>query len=197
MRGLWKWVSLALGAMIVCTPSWAEQSADSASARQIDQIISEIQVALIKVQNEAAANSLPALASVSLELETELAYGAGGELNLYVISADGTVEKENVQRVALTLVPPKPYSEEPIASGQISESLSTAILAVAKGVANAQKRKPPLTLSKLEAEIRFLVKAAGGGGIKIELLPITAGLKGDIRKSTTQTIIITLEAGGK
>jgi hypothetical protein len=184
--------------MIVCSPSWAQQSqADTASARQIDQIVYEIQIALLKVQNEAAASSLPELGSVSLELETELAYGAGGELNLYVISADGTVEKENVQRVALTLVPPKPYSEAPIASGQISESLSTAILAVAKGIANARKRKPPLTLSKLEAEIRFLVKAAGGAGLKIELLPITAGLKGDIRKSATQTIIVTFEAGGK
>jgi hypothetical protein len=199
MHGRWKLVSVVLFLVIVWTPSRAEQSeqADSSSARQIDQILSEIQVALLKVQNEAVASSLPQLASVLVDLETEFAYDAGGELKLYVISIDGTVKHENVQRVALTLIPPKPYSEEPIASGQISESLSSAILAAAKGITNARKRTPPLTLSKLDASIKFVVKAVGGAGIKVDLLPITAGIKGDISKAAIQTITVTFEGAGK
>lgn len=200
MHRFWKVLSIVLfGTVVGYAPSQAQQSkpADNGSARQIDQVLSEIQVALLKVQNEAAAGSLPKLASVSLELEAEFAYGAGGELNLYVVSIGGTVENENAQRIKLTLAPPKPYSEQPIASGQMSESLSTAILAAAKGIANTQRRKPPLVLSKLEAEIRFVVKVTGEGGIKAELLPITAALKGEIKKSAIQTVTVTFEVAEK
>jgi len=197
----WKALRLAMFAAIVVCPAAAgaepASSAEAASARQIDQVLTEIQVALLKVQNEAAAQTLPKLANVSLELETEFEYGAGGELNLYVVELGAKREHQNTQRVALTLVPPKPYSEQPIASGKISESLSTAILAAAKGIGKAKSRKPPLVLSKLEAEIKFVVKTSGEGGIRVEILPITAGLKGEISKTATQTLTVTFEASDK
>jgi hypothetical protein len=187
---------VVMGVMTCIVPVGAQQSkpADGGSARQIDQVLSEIQVALLKVQNDAANNDLPKLASVTLELEAEFAQSAAGELNLYVISIGGNVESENTQHVTLSLVPPQAYSEQPVASGQVSESLSTAIIAAAKGVASARRRKPPLVLSKLEAEIRFVVKTVGEGGIKTELLPITASLKGEIKKSAVQVIKVTFES---
>ena len=192
------WIGV-FGITILFAPAFttSSQAASTASARQIDQVLLEIQRALLKVQTEAASRSLPILSSVSLELETEVAYGANGELDLYVVSIGGTTENQSVQRVSLKLVPPRPYSEAPIASAQISETLSSAILAVAQGVAKARNRPPPLTLSKLETEIRFVVKAAGEGGIKVALLPLTASLKGNISNSAIQIITVTFEAAGK
>jgi Trypsin-co-occurring domain 2 len=188
---------LAVGLPVAHAQQPATNNADFASGRQIDQVLTQVQAALVKVQTEAASASLPALASVSLELKTEFGYSAKGELNLYVVTAGGAVENENAQRVLLTLTPPKPYTEQPIAASDITESLSTAILAAARGIANAQKRKPPLSLSKLEAEIRFVVKASGEGGLKFEILPITASLKGDVKTSAIQTATVVFQAPGK
>src|SRR4051812_16192167 len=89
----------------------AGAEAEFASGRQIDQVLAQIQAALVRVQTEAASANLPALASVSLELKTELGRTAKGELNLYVVTVGGTVENESTQRVILTLSPPKPYAE--------------------------------------------------------------------------------------
>jgi len=183
-------VSIMFGTTMGCWPTYS-QPADSKTARQIDQVLIEIQTALQKVQTEAANANLPQLASVSLELAAEFDYSTGGELNLYIVSLGTSTDNESTQRIKLTLTPPKPYAEEPVASGLVSESLSSAILAAAKGVANVQNRQPKLTLSKLETELRFVAKSTGQGGLKIELLPITVGLKGEAKKSDVQTITIT------
>jgi hypothetical protein len=170
---------------------------DFASGRQIDHILAEIQVALLTVQNEANASNLPKLSSVSLQLKTEFGYNAQGELNLYVVSADGKVEKENAQRVLLVLTPPRPGTQRPIAAGEVTESLSTAILAAAKGIALAQKRKPPLSLSKLEVEVQFVVKASGSGGVKFNILPVTASIKGELKSNSVQTATVVFQAPEK
>lgn len=183
--------SLIVHSVAAAPAKRASEAANPAS--EIDQIIGEIQVGLLRAQNEAAARNLPALKSVTLELETEFAYSAGGELNLYVVSVGGNIEKDKIQRLSMTLTPPAPYSEEPIAQGEISENLSSAILAAAQGVANTRKRKPPLALTKLEAEIRFVVKATGKAGVKLEILPITADIKGDISKNAVQAITVSFE----
>ena len=103
------WIGV-FGITILFAPAFttSSQAASTASARQIDQVLLEIQRALLKVQTEAASRSLPILSSVSLELETEVAYGANGELDLYVVSIGGTTENQSVQRVSLKLVPPRP-----------------------------------------------------------------------------------------
>jgi len=170
---------------------------NATSSTQIDDILSQIQTALVRAQTEAASNNLPALTSVSLELETEFAYGAGGELNLYILSVDGSAETKQLQTLKLTLAPPAAYTEEPIAKSEIAEMLSAAIVAAGRGVANARSRKPPLTLSKLEAEIRFAVKTSAAGGLKVEILSLGVGAKGDIVKNATQTMTVSFEAKPK
>ena len=186
-------ICLAISCLMLA-PTWAQQQKDkSTSPRQIDNILAEVQIALLKAQTDAATKNLPKLASVILELETEFEYSAGGELKLYVVSASGKIKNDRSQRMTVTLQPPKPFSEQQISSGSISESLSTAIIAAAEGIAGAQKRKPPLVVKKLEAEIKFIVKESGEGGIKVELLPIAAGLSGDISRETTQRIVISFE----
>jgi hypothetical protein len=137
------------------------------------------------------------LESVSLELKTEFGANAKGELNLYVVSADGKVEKENTQRLSIKLKPPKPGTEQPIAAGDVTESISTAILAAAKGIAAAKKRKPPLNTSKIEVEVQFVVKGTGSAGVKFELLPITVGMKGEIKSSSIQTATVTFQTPEK
>jgi hypothetical protein len=196
MRTYRTWLSIGPLACLVLTSTVAGAPGQESSG-QVDEILSEIQLALVRVQNEAASKSLPKLASVSLDLETELSYGGGGELNLYVVSVDGKVDREKLQRIKLNLVPPKPKTEEPIGKGGISEDLSSAILVAAQGVANAQNRKPPLVLDKLEAEIRFILKKAAEGGVKFQILPITAGLQADIKNSAIQTITVSFEEKSK
>jgi hypothetical protein len=180
---------------VAANPSSAQQPDES--NRQIDQVLSQIQAALSKAQTEAAASNLPALHSVELELKSEFTTSGSGELNLYVITVGGAVEGESVQRVLLTMTPPPPFSERPIAGNDITETLSSAIISAAKGVALAQKRKPPLKLSKLEVEIKFAVKSSGTGGLKLEIIPITASLKGEVKSNAVQTAKVTFQADEK
>jgi hypothetical protein len=183
---------------LFCSSVNAQQAnSDFASGRQIDEVLAQIQKALSRVQNEAASSNLPALASVDLELKAEFASSGSGELNLYVITVGGAVENSYAQRVQLTLAPPRPFVEHPIAAGDVTESLSTAILAAARGIANAQKRKPPLELSKLEVEILFALKASGTAGVKFDILPISASLKGEIKSNAVQTAKIVFQAPTK
>jgi hypothetical protein len=191
-------VAIVVLALLTTAPTRGQQSepskAEAASSLQIDQVLSQIQAALSKVQTEAASTNLPALHSVDLELKAEFSTAASGELNLYVVTVGGAIEGQTTQRVLLTMVPPPPYSERPIAAGDVTESLSSAILAAAKGIANAQKRKPPLNLSRLEVEVQFAVKDSGSAGVKLEIFPITASMKGEIKSSAIQTAKVIFQA---
>lgn len=162
-----------------------DKSGQDVTKVQVKELLSEIQKTLIIVQNDAASKNLPELESVTLNLSAELIKGAGGAINLFIVSIGADVSKESVQSITMKLTPPKAGKGKE--KGKISEPLANAILSAAAGAASA---KEMLELSELKASIKFAVEVTGDGGIKFTLLPITGEIKGKVSEKTTQEIII-------
>ena len=162
----------------------------------IENILSEIQKVLIRVQTRARDTGLPPLSSVNLTLSTQFSGKVGAKLSFFIISVGGGVTKESVQTLKLTLVPPKAGARDPKSTG-FAESLSTAIVNAAKAVKEAEQEKPPLTLKELSATIKFVVKKEGEGGAKFIITPVTVDLGGNIQSVETQEIGITFKIADK
>jgi hypothetical protein len=154
----------------------------------LDELLTEVQKTLIRVNNSIEKDQLPPLNKITLKLKSTLSTKADGKISLYIVQLGATVTNETVQEINLELKPPKPADGEQLQS--IEDSLATAIIEAAKSAHRASQRKPPLHLSKLTATIRFVVRSEGGGGVNFKLLPVTVKLGGKVKDVTTQQIII-------
>lgn len=163
----------------------------------VENILSEIQRALINVQNEAGKGEVPPLSSVTLTLSTQFIAEGGAKLSLYIITLGGGISKESAQTLTLKLTPPEPGAKAPVSAAGFAEGLSTAIVSAGRAVRTAQKEKPPLTLEELVASIKFVVKKEGEGGIKFTITPVTAELGGDLKSVETQEITVTFKTTDK
>jgi len=190
---------LAVVTVAVCAESQEDTDQDGAKV-QIEQLLSQIQEALVIVQNTADLESLPKLDSVTLNLSTELVKAGRFGVNLLIVSLGTDISEEAVQAITLKLKPPKPVSEEEAPGSEkimeISKPLANAILSAIRGAELAKTTEPVLELAELEASIKFVVDTEVGGGvedIKFILLPITADIKAEVSKSTTQEIIVSFK----
>ncbi|MGD9055393.1 MAG: hypothetical protein PVJ41_01200 [Desulfobacterales bacterium] len=154
----------------------------------LDELLTEVQKTLIRVNNSIEKDQLPPLNKITLKLNSTLVTKADGKVSLYIVQLGATVTNETVQEIKLELKPPKPSDAALVRS--IEDSLATAIIEAAKSAHKASQRKPPLRLSKLTATIRFVVKTEGSGGVNFKLLPVTVKLGGKVRDAATQQIII-------
>lgn len=162
----------------------------------LENILQEVQRALIKVQNEAETGSLPPLDNVSLNLSAELASDLDGKISLYIVSFGAGISKTSTQSIRIELTPPKPRTKSPVSSS-FGESLSEAILGAAKAVKATQEEEPVLELRELEALLKFVIKKDGQGGVKFAIAPITLDLGGKIQTSETQEIKVTFKQATK
>lgn len=163
----------------------------------VDQLLTEIQRALIDIQNEANRAKLPPLNSVTLALSAEASKEVTAAVNLYVVKLGGGTGNESSQTIKLKLVPPKAGAEKPVGKNNISENLVKAVLATANSVRQAENRKPSLMLSELTATLKFVVKIDGTGGVKFEILPVGFDLGGAIKSSEIQEIEIVFKNDDK
>jgi hypothetical protein len=163
----------------------------------VGQLLTEIQRALIDIQNETNRAKLPPLNSVTLALSAEAQKDGKAAINLYFVKLGGGVGKGSSQTIKLKLVPPKPGAEKPVGKDDISANLVKAVLATANSVNEAEKRKPPLTLSELTATLKFVVTVNGTGGVKFEILPVGLDLGGEIKSSETQEIEVVFKKDDK
>jgi hypothetical protein len=154
----------------------------------LDELLTEVQKTLIRVNNSIEKDQLPPLNKITLKLNSTLVTRADGKVSLYIVQLGATVTNETVQEIKLELKPPKPSDAALVRS--IEDSLATAIIEAAKSAHKASQRKPPLRLSKLTATIRFVVKTEGSGGVNFKLLPVTVKLGGKVRDTATQQIVI-------
>lgn len=165
------------------------QKADSAVL--VEDLIGQVQEALRFVQDKAAADQLPKLASVRLRLSTQFASSGKGKLNLYVISVGGGIQRASAQALTLTLEPPEPRAEiDPAFAKGLSEGLAEGILAASRAAARARGQKPELGLAELSANIRFVVKREATGGASFQILPVTAELGAEVRETETHEITV-------
>jgi len=180
-----KW---CLCALVIACCVLAHSSGMAENNVVLDELLTEVQKTLIRVNNSIEKDQLPPLNKITLKLKNTLVTKADGKVSLYIVQLGATVTKETVQEVNLELKPPKPADAASVRS--IEDSLATAIIEAAKSAHKASQRKPPLRLSKLTATIRFVVKTEGGGGVNFKLLPVTVKLGGKVKDVSTQQIII-------
>ena len=158
----------------------------------LDELLTEVQKTLIRVNNSIEKDQLPPLNKITLKLKSTLVTKADGKVSLYIVQLGATVTNETVQEIHLELKPPKPTDAAMVRS--LEDTLATAIIEAAKSAHKASQRKPPLRLSKLTATIRFVVKTEGGGGVNFKLLPVTVKLGAKVKDVSTQQIIIVFKS---
>jgi len=158
----------------------------------IDQLLSEVQLALAKVQQELKSDNMPPLESVTLDLTAEAKKDAGGKINLFIVSFGKKWEKDLSQEIEVTLKPPSPNL--PLKVGKapsVSDELQAAILSAARGVQKARGDKQvPLVTSALKVVLTFVVKGDTNGGLRFTIAPVTIDLSGELADSATQKITV-------
>jgi hypothetical protein len=159
----------------------------------VDELLEQIQAALVRVQDLSEEDDLPRLKNVKLSLQTTLAQDTSGRLAFFLVSVGGQTAQTRIQTLELTLVPPPPDAPVPVAAMDITEALAQAILAAAYGVKPAMEREPPLELVELVVNLRFVVDNSGGGSIGADLLPITVEFGAQVRSTEVQVLTLTFQ----
>lgn len=159
---------------------------------EIDAVLTEIQKGLTQAQVEIQDAKLPPLESVTLTLQTEYVKKGGPKVKLYVITFGQTWEKDSSNTLTLVLKPPsaKAATESVSSTGGLSDQLVDAIVSAASGIQAAKGRKPPLVLDSMKAEFRFVVNSQTSGGVKFEIVPVSAELSGELSKKAVHTISV-------
>jgi hypothetical protein len=163
----------------------------------VDVLISQVQDALQIVARRLPEEQLPPLSTAEITLQTTISTGVKGGLEFFVITIGGKVEEEEVQQMVLTLSPPSPKAAVPAAKNEFSTALANAIVAAARGAQKAINRKPPLELAKLVANLSFVIKAEGEGGVKFVFAPVTLNFGGGVSRANMHKIELTFEGKKK
>lgn len=187
MRILYRLVLIV--ALVASAPCVLGQ-ADTQRGVAIDSVLNEIQRGLTQAQVEIADNKLPPLESVTVTLQTEYVKKGGPKVKLFIISFGQTWEKQSSNELTLVLKPPKKATEAVGTHEGLSDQLVDAIVSAASGVQAAKDRKPPLLLDSMKAEFGFVVNTNTSGGIKFEIVPVTAELSGELSKKAVHKITV-------
>ncbi len=175
----------------VFSPSQDRPAADAVT---IQEVLTEVQRGLAEAQQQLAAGKIPPLDSVLLNLQTEYNVQGGPRFKLLIFTFGKTWERQRSNELVITLKPPKPSTETQITSSpSLASQLVAAIVAAAQGVREAETGTPPLQLSALKAEFRFVVKESTSAGVKFEILPVSANLDVDWSKKAVHTITVTFK----
>src|SRR5215470_3648049 len=160
----------------------------------IQTVLATVRDALIGVQNTLQHDNYPPLSAVTLTLQTTAVKQTGGQIKLLVVSLGGKAEKSELQEIIIQLTPPSPNSSRNAAEESLTSALESAIVSAVQGAQNAGSPGLPLAFTGLQVSISFVVKSNAGGGAKIEILPISADLSGEISDSSTQNIKVVFGA---
>ena len=167
---------------------------EAGRAVAIQTVLTSVRDALIGVQKTLQHDNYPPLSAVTLTLQTTLAKQTGGQINLWVVALGGKAEKSELQEIVVQLTPPSPNSPRNLAEESLTAALESAIVSAVEGVQNAGSPGLPLAFTGLQVSISFVVKSNAGGGAKIEILPISADLSGEVSASSTQNIKVVFGA---
>ena len=124
-------VAAQVGAMFaLCVFAPATRAISPDEGMSVDEILAQVQSALIIAQTTTATENLPRLESVRLVLETEYRKSADGTLDLYVASLGG--EAKATEGSKLKLEPyPKNASHSPNTARSATPSTTPGAMAPA------------------------------------------------------------------
>lgn len=160
----------------------------------LQQMIVEIQTALVLVSHEVEKKTNLKLGSASLSLGTALGKSAEGGAELLVVSGKASRSDETSDKLAIKLVPMermKMTAEAP--EKTLSERLAMSIVSAVEGVSKAGAGKYPMSVEKLTIEMGITTKTStsAGGGLELEVIPLSLSGKGTYSKSDSS--ILSLE----
>ena len=189
MRVAWR-VVFVISTLILAS-AWAMAQAGSQGVA-IDSVLNEIQRGLTQAQVTIADSKLPPLESVTLTLQTQRYDKKGGpKFTLFIISFGQTWEKQSSNELTLVLKPPQKTATEEVGTPVgLSNQLVDAIVSAARGVQAAKDRTPPLLLDSMKAEFGFVVNTNTSGGIKFEIVPVSAEMSGELSKKAVHKISV-------
>jgi hypothetical protein len=176
-----QWLRCLLVAGIAANIIIAQARAIDGPTVPLDELLSDIQQALIKVRDASDTDNLPPLTAVQLTLRATLTQEGGASLKFHILDANFIGSDERVQELRLTLKPPQEADQSPTAAAVMP--LADAIIDAARSVKKAMTREPPLHLNTLEASVEFTVEKGASGSI------LFFGGKGGTRNA--QQIILT------
>lgn len=159
----------------------------------VEELVTEVQSAINKVQESAERENLPPLDSVLLTLSTQFIKDGSGNINLYLITIEGGASENEGHTLKMKLTPPKETQVEKVSGTGIAEQLASALINAAKAVKKAKLGEPPLKLSEMSANVKFVVEKKGGGKGEFSILPVTIGLGGGLKAVETQEILVTFK----
>jgi hypothetical protein len=159
----------------------------------INPLLTEIQRALVRVQNSTEKAELPPLESVELSLSTQFIKDKHGKLDLYIVSLGGIISKDATHLLILRLKPPERGTPLSISGESLSQQLSDAIIVAAKAAFEATKREPPLLLDNLAVHIKFVITQEAAGGLEFSIKPISIDIGGKLSGVDTQEITVTFQ----
>lgn len=170
----------------------ASQDRPEADGVTIQEVLTEIQRGLSDAQQQLLTAKIPPLDNVVLTLETDYNIRGGPKFKLLIFTFGRTWERQRSNELVLTLKPPKPSVDVQVtATPNLARQLVAAIVAAAQGVRDAETGTPPLQLSGLKAEFRFVVKESTTADAKFEIVPVSGDVKADWSKTAVHTIAVT------
>jgi len=187
---------MAIVALPLLTGCTGHNSAFQTQLPTVEEVVGEVQKALVGVPEQLDKLGFPPLSGVRLTLQTTATKTASGSIQLFVLAAGGTFEGSATHEINLTLVPPKkPKSEvrgEAVEEHVIANTLHDAIMESAREVKTTlddPSATVHLSVDTLEAKISFAVKYSAKIGEKgmVVISPLSVDLGGSLAKSASQT----------
>ena len=190
---LWRRTTYSLGVALIVLATLIPARLHGQTDIVVSELLIQIKHTLLKVEKSTAAEELPPLAKVTLNLKSALRKKTGSKLSLYIIEFGKEVRGEVVQGISLELAStPKERMRSQIDRELISESLAEAIIQSATAAASAQFVPPVLYLRKLTATVRFGVSSKKGGGINFNFIA-SGELGKKVEKESIQELIVEFE----
>lgn len=198
-RGLLTVVILAVALSGCCCPpsptsstgSPTNSASDKSQPVTIDAVVRQVQDALNNVQPDLTASGLPAFKSVKLSLQTVRTAKATAEVDLSVVTVNGSYEKDRSQEFDITLIPTPPPKSMAPAMASVTQPLEDAIRQAVGAVHASYNGNTPLTVSEIDVVIGFTVIWDGSGTVGFSILPVGGKVGAEFSKSAVHTITVT------
>lgn len=176
-------VAALLTTLRCATGSPRDPSLTSGGDVELAAVIETVKQAIAEAQTRDV-RGFPPLKRVVLKLQTSVTRSASGGVRYLVASVGATAGSATVSTLELTMIPADLGPRRGVAEEQLKDALAQAIHAAKIGVAQAAKGDPPMEMSGVSIDLKFVVSASGTAGVdaKIQVLPVGLGVSGAISR---------------
>lgn len=165
-------VAVAAVVAMLCLSGCALVKVKEPEQITVAQVVSEVTKALQEV-NSKRPELYKLFESAEITLETVAQTEDTGEIKLLVISAHSSITHSMAQTIYYKLIPPVAMGITKDAGKNISGALAQAIVRASTEIDGALAGRKDLELKALSGTVKFEVTKAAGGGLEVEVIPVT------------------------